>query len=340
LRLFDTKRATDEEILSLLPQLQGILRDQSEDILLKRQHRPTVERHLARLLGNDAVLRGGETSFPDDSPLDWITQLDKSHFWPRLETLRAMALRLDLPRVAGIVTDAMRKIDLDRLARVARKQLPITPVAWRDIQKVRVLEYEHEARLQRAQQTSFEVVLRSMERNSSLRRFKIWCEGPTDVPVYMALLEMAGLDVHDVVVQQFGGWANILSPQWTPRGLDDGCHDLMFICDGDRGRDYAKADRPLKPDIKRVVTKLTEQGIDMVIMTRYAIENYFPQTAYERVVGKPLAAYFPLPEDKPVKIPGYSKALNLELARQTTYADLRGSDLYRTLEAIKERTPL
>jgi hypothetical protein len=60
-------------------------------ILIDRQDRGTIERELARLLGDDSALQLGEVAFPRDSPLDWINKIRADFAWEKLKSLRRQA---------------------------------------------------------------------------------------------------------------------------------------------------------------------------------------------------------------------------------------------------------
>src|SRR5262249_2054490 len=163
-------------------------------------------------------------------------------------------------------TSAMNKIDGVRLAATVRQQLPITPPMWRDIQEMRAIEYEREARMRAAQGTPFQQVVQRLRRVTSLAMFKGWCEGLTDGPRIEELLNhLPGYGDVDIVSQALGGWYNILSPNWRPDRLADGCHDLVVVLDGDKGRDFNAPGRPLNANAQRIRQILAEAGIELIV---------------------------------------------------------------------------
>jgi hypothetical protein len=338
LRLATAKGVADADLLALVGRLSGKLRDETELGLIERQNRPTTERRLAALLADDASIQAGEVSFPHDSPLGWVGHITSDVFWPRLVALRAQALRLSLPNVAGLITGVMAKIDGVRLAQVIREQIPVTPDAWREVQEVRATEYEREARLRQAQATPFERIIGRLRRATTLGMFKIWCEGLTDGPtIDEFVLKMPGATELGIVTDSLGGWNNILSPNWRPDRLRDGCHDLVVLLDGDKGRDFTAAGNPLNANALRVQRILAAVGVELFVLERYAVENYFSQPACETVLGPAIAARFPLPLYAHANL-SHNKNDNPRIARQMNIADLAGTDLLRTLESIVVRS--
>ena len=309
--------------------------------LIDRQHRPTIERRLAALLADDAALQAGEVPFPHDSNLGWIGHITSDVFWPRLEELRAQTLRLAFPNMTGLITGVMAKMDGVQLAQVVRDQLPITPVAWREIQELRATECERDARLLAARATPFERIIQRLRRATTLGMFKIWCEGETDGPTIDAFLaKLPGASELGIVTDSLGGWNRILSPNWRPDRLRDGCHDLVVLLDGDRGRNFGTPGHPLSADALRVREILQGLGVELIVLERYAIENYFSQHACEAVLGLGVAAHFPLPLHEAANLPDHNKNRNPEISQHMNAADLTGTDLQRILEEVINRSRL
>jgi hypothetical protein len=329
--------------------LTGLAKEVTEDELKTRidtalldfQHGPTIKEKLGRLLSDpEPTLKEAEAAGHFRNPLDWLGRIQTDEYWPILTKLRANALKLSLPNAAGIVTNTMARIDALRLADTIRKQMDITPAEWRPYQTSRALEHEREGTIRAAQSAPFDKVLRRLRRTTTIRLFKVWVEGARDMPGLEALAKQLAGDVsEDITVQSINGWASILTPEWKPTGLWDGCHDLIVILDGDRARDFSKAKRPLRSEIAAVTRKLKHAGIDYVILERYALENYFSQSAYEKVFGPQVAQYFPLDDGKSVasQIPTYQKTRNGDLAAATSLADLTGTDLLDALKSIEKR---
>jgi hypothetical protein len=326
----------EADLVALAGRLRGGLKDEVEQGLIRRQHRPTIERRIAALLADDAAMRAGEVPFPHDSNLGWIGQITSDVFWPRLADLRAQALRLELPNVASTVTGVMAKMDGVRLAGVVREQIAVTPAAWREVQELRALEYEREARLRQAQAAPFERVLQRL-RATTIGLFKVWCEGLTDGPTIQELFAKLpdATDV-EIVTDSLGGWHNIRSPNWRPDRLRDGCHDLVVLLDGDKGRDFNAVGHPLNETGRRVRDILAAAGIELIVLERYAIENYFSGQACEEVLGPAAAARFPLPLYTRANL-NHNKNQNPVIARRMNIGDLAGTDLFRILEDLVAR---
>jgi hypothetical protein len=336
IRLAYSAAVPDADLVTLAGRIQGSLKDEAEQGLIERQHRPTIERRIATLLGDDEAMRAGEVSFPHDSQLSWIAHVKNDVFWPRLVELRAQALRLELSTVAGVVTEAMSRIDGVRLAGVVREQIPLTPVAWREVQELRAAQHEREARIRQAQATPFERVLQRL-RATTIGLFKIWCEGLTDGPTIEEFLaKVPGAADVEIITHSLGGWNNILSPSWRPDRLRDGCHDLIVLLDGDKGRDFNSPDHPLNANGQRVRSILAEAGVELVVLERYGIENYFSRQACEEVLGQTAAARFPVLPYARANLQ-HDKNLNPRIARRMDIGDIAGTDLRRILEQLVVR---
>ena len=116
---------------------------------------------------------------------------------------------------------------------------------------------------------------------------------------------------------------------------------LLALFDGDRARDWSPPGHPIRPEqeIRDVMRKFRDYGIEFHVLDRYAIENYFPQAAYEKVMGDGVSKYFPLDPARSVEsqIPGYDKDFNGALAEATELTDLAGTDLERVLDNSRRR---
>jgi hypothetical protein len=314
-------------------------RDDLELFLVERNHRPTIERRLAAVLHNDAAMRSAEVAIHQPSPIAWLAHVRSADYWPRLVELRAQALRLNLPNVVGIIMAAMNNIDGVRLAAVVREQLPITPIAWREIQRLRAGDYEREARVRAARATPFERVIQKLRMATSLAWFKVWCEGLTDGPTLDEFLKkLPGAAGLGIVTQSLGGWANIGSPSWRPDRLYDGCHGVIVLVDGDHGRDLQLPGRPLSATGERVRRILAAAGVELFVLDRYGMENYLGQSACEAVLGLGAGAAFPLPLYQKARIPGHNKNQNPAIARAMTTADIAGTDLLHILDEVVRRS--
>ena len=338
IRLACSKGVPDDLLAALGSRLEGELNRAVEQGLLERQHRPTIERRIAAVLADDNAMQAGEAPFPHESDLVWIGHITSDVFWPRLVELRAQALRLELPNMAGLITGVMAKMNGVELAKVVREQIAVTPVAWQDVQELRATEYERDARLRQAQTTPFERIIQRLRRATTLSMFKIWCEGHTDGPtIDQFLAKLPGASELGIVTDSLGGWDRILSRSWPPDRLRDGCHDLVVLLDGDKGRDFSVAGHPLSANALRVRQILEDVGVELLVLERYAIENYFSQQACEEVLGPNLAGCFPLPVDSSANLPRHNKNDNARIASAMTIDDLVGTDLLAILKYIATR---
>ena len=78
-----------------------------------------------------------------------------------------------------------------------------------------------------------------------------------------------------------------------------GSKAVIVVIDGDEGRHLSKHDRPLTLIASEEQARLAKHGIELRVLQRNGIENYFPRAAVERVVQKDLSAYYPSPDDVP-----------------------------------------
>ena len=269
-------------------------------LLVERQARATIERALATLAANDAALIAGENSSGDISPSDWIGKIRESFAWKKLVDIRAKTLALELPNLAQMTTEALKRIDPNQPSQVIRDQLSKAPASWKRRQQMLAVEYEREARLMRARSTPFEVVIAKLKGSTSMIALKVWCEGVTDRPIFRALFQELGeariVDTLDFV----GGWPQLIAEREPERWLD-GCRRAVIIMDADNGRNLTKPKRPETNMAKEVRRRFATFPIDLNVLQRYGVENYFPQTACEKVLGRDLSSYFPIPETIPIE---------------------------------------
>jgi hypothetical protein len=319
-----------EALLRVAPTLPPELVRETDDFLVEAQHRATMERRLHALVNDPAALASGEVDMHFDNPLNWIGKIRSPEVWDTLVRLRRLALQRGLDRVAGLFTNTLAGIDMMRASQVIDRQMNDAPAGWRPYLRRRALEMERDATIRAAQGVAFEGVLRRLENATALNRFKIWAEGPTDCPPVEELVhKVPGTDNLNIVAQPLGGWGTILSPQWTPVHLGDGCHDFVILLDGDRAYDYTRPGLLERTDARRFLARVRRDGVEVRVLERYGLENYFPRHAFEAVMGRDLSAHFPLDPRRPVsdQVPGYNKNMNVDLARLTTLADLAGTDL-------------
>lgn len=327
-----------EALLRVAPTLPEDLQREVDNHLVDAQHRRTIQRRLQQLIDDPAALASGEVEIHFNNPLSWVGRIRDPEAWDKLRRLRRLALQRGLGRVSSVLAGTLSNIDMMRSAAVIREQVADAPADWQPMLRIRAIELERDATISAAAQAPFEKVLRRLEDATTINRFKIWTEGPTDCPAVDELAhKIPGAETQNIVAQAFGGWNNLLNDHWSPQGLGDGCHDFVMLLDGDRAYDYAQPGFVLRNDVRRVVAKFRRLGIEFHVLERYGLENYFLQHAFETVMGRPLAGHFPLDPRRPVseQLPGYSKNMNAALARETTVADLAGTDLGDSLERVR-----
>jgi hypothetical protein len=334
-------------------------------LLVERQDRATIERALSTLAADDAALIAGENSSGDISPSDWIGTIRESFAWKKLVDIRAKSLALELPNLAQMTTDALKRIDPNQLPQVIRDQLSKAPASWRRRQQMLAVEYEREARLMRARSTPFEVVIAKLKGSTSMITLKVWCEGVTDRPIFRALFQELGEERIADTLDFVGGWPQLIAEREPERWLD-GCRRAVIIMDADNGRNLTKPKRPETNMAKEIRRRFAAFPIDLNVLQRYGIENYFPQTACEKVLGRDLSSYFPIPETTPIEDHFIERSRfrnrvkiwlqkmlrrkigksqnqfffknrhNGQIAQHLTLADIAGSDLEEIVTAISK----
>ena len=324
-----------EALLRIVPTLPSDLRREADDLFVEAQHRGTIERRLRQLLNDPAALASGDVDIHFKNPLEWIGRIREPAVWDTLVKLRRLALQRELNRVASLLTNTLAAINMMRAREVIDRQINDAPASWRPSLRRQALEMERDATIRSAQGVAFEDVLRRLENATTLNRFKIWVEGPTDCPSVEELVhKVPGAENLNIVVQPLGGWGTLLSPQWTPEHLGDGCHDFAILLDGDGAYDFTRPGLVKRPDARAFLARLQQDGIEVKVLDHYSLENYFPRHAFETAMDSDLSAHFPLDPRNPVKhqIPGYNNNMNVDLAKRTTLADLAGTDLRDFLE--------
>ena len=68
-----------------------------------------------------------------------------------------------------------------------------------------------------------------------------------------------------------------------------------MIMDGDGGRRFDDKDLPLTDVAVGQLQRLKEAGVELRVLRRFGVENYFARPALEAVLKKDLRRYFPLP---------------------------------------------
>jgi hypothetical protein len=338
------------------------LRDYAFESLIEQGHRPTIERALARL--TDQELKKGNVNIPDSSPLGWLVKIKSDFAWDKLADLREKALRLELPMLVGLITGALAKIDRTKTATLIRRQADIAPQGWRAAQLAQAIEQGRTANIEAAQRTPFDAVLTKLKGSTSLNRLKVLCEGSTDEPIFRSLIEQVG-SVPNVLFDSVSGWANLRAKS-DPNVWLLGCKEAIIVMDGDEGRHLTKPGKPYTKTAKEERKKLTGLPIDLRVLERYGIENYFPRGVFEKVLGIDLSAYFPIPDHVSAieqlsksraswkyrlrkfvaknfgfprpspKEPLYSKKRNADAAVRLNLQDLQGTDLSNIVHDISK----
>jgi hypothetical protein len=185
-------------------------------------------------------------------------------------------------------------------------------------------------------------------------RVKVWCEGPTDRPVFEKLLTELGETEIAECIDYVAGWP-MLTSEDKPERWYDGCRQAIIIMDGDRGRKLHHPNRLLSSEAKNVEKRFKSHPLTLYVLQRYGIENYFPRHAVEAVLGRDLTTYFPLPPTRKIErhfrdtwwrrvfdwLQGrdtrsfFAKNLNEQIAQRLTMTDIQGTDLADVLCAVK-----
>ena len=284
-----------EALLRVAPTLLPSLGRTADDFLVKAEHRGTIERRLRHLLNDPAALASGEVDIHFNNPLEWVGGIREPAVWDTLVNLRRLALQRELHNVASLLTNTLAQIDMMRAAQVMNNQIDDAPEAWQPSLQRSALEMTRDATIRAAQGLAFDRVLQRLGHATTLNRFKIWVEGPTDCPSVEELAQKVfGTENLNVVVQALGGWGTMLSRQWTPVHLGDGCHDFTILLDGDRAYDYTRDGLVERSDVRALLARLRQDRIEVKVLERYGLENYFPRHAFEAVMGRDLSAHFPL----------------------------------------------
>jgi hypothetical protein len=316
------------------------LRNHAFEILVERQHRATIERALSRL-NDDEHLRAGNVTIPDISPLAWLMKIKSDFAWDKLADLRAKSLQLELPMLVSLLTETIAKIDRTRAAALIRRQVPNAHETWRTAQITQAIEQERIAKIEAAQRTPFDEVLRKLKGSTSINRLKVLCEGIHDQPVFETLIAQAG-SAPEIILDVVGGWSNLRAKP-DPQLWLLGCKEVVIVMDGDNGRHLDKEGKPLSDLARQEAKKISALPIELHVLERYGIENYFPKIVFETVLGTDLSAIFPIPDDVSVVkylatcSIGWPKNRNAEAARHLSLEDLRGTDLYAIVHQIVEK---
>jgi ABC-type dipeptide/oligopeptide/nickel transport system ATPase component len=340
------------------------LRDVAFAELIQRQDRATISRELARLINDQQTLLASEVPPPENGPSIWVAKIRSMWAWDDLKRIRRLTLQHHLPYFCETVTGALRKLNVQRLPDVIRTQLQDAPETWRQRQMSLAIECEREGQIATARETPFKKIVELLKTSTSLITLKVFVEGRTDLPVYAKLFHDIGEHELAEGLDVVGGWSN-LSGRPVDRWLD-GCREAVIIMDGDVGRDLQKPKKPYSPSAKNAFVAIKGRAIQLYVLERYGIENYFSRASLEKETGRDLGSYWPLPENLGIehhlvehdrwldrhlpilgrwlrrrgfqrRSPFYSKSMNENVASCMTNADLVGTDLARILKEISEK---
>lgn len=170
----------------------------------------------------DDQLQAGEVSFPNNSPLDWIAKVKSEFAIDELRALRIRGLQFRLWRVSSLLTSTIGNIDRFRAAAMIRQQMAQTPQDWQDDFRQEAEKLERTGRIEQAQRTPFDEVIRKLKGSSSMILVKVWCEGSTDRPIFRTLFSAVGEADIARTLDFVGGWSNLLSEhdgalaRWVP----------------------------------------------------------------------------------------------------------------------------
>ena len=347
MQILDRDDIQDDIFEHLLRNENSAVKKQAFDILIKRQHRPTIERELNALAGDVSRLKSIEEKGPFLSELDWLGNVNPDWSVSGLKKLRKIALENSLPYIAGRCTETLARIVPQYVAQIVQQQIQFGPMSWRSQEQSSAIEYDRNARILAASNRPFDDVLAKLKGNTSMIAVKVYTEGSTDRPVFRRLLELA--DEHELArtVDCVGGWPNLLSKADPERWLD-GCQEAVIVMDGDMGRHLRKSKKPLTEEARKAKRMLRGYPIRLHVLKRYGIENYFSQRACEKLLQRDLNAYFPIPDyvsirkhfcEPPSCKSGsfYHKGLNDQIAQFLQLEDIANTDLGLILDSIKEQ---
>ncbi|MDE2965788.1 MAG: hypothetical protein OXU26_17915 [Acidobacteriota bacterium] len=347
MRILNRKEIQDALFVHLLKSEISAVQKQAFNILIERQHRPTTERELYALAGDVFRLKSLEQKGPFLSELEWLGNVNSEWSVSGLKKLRKIALENSLPYISGLCTEHLARIVPQCVAKVIREQIRFGPMAWGPQQQSLAIEYDRNAHILAARNQPFDKVLAKLKGNTSMIAVKVYTEGPTDLPVFKRLLELA--DEHELAgtVDFVGGWPNLRSQTDPDRWLD-GCQEAVIVMDGDRGRDLSKSRKPLTQEARKTKKMLRKYPITLHVLKRYGIENYFPQRACEKVLQRDLNTYFPIPDNVPIREhfserksgqsdSFYQKSLNEQIAQCLQLDDIANTDLRLILDFIKDQ---
>ncbi len=180
----------------------------------------------------------------------------------------------------------MATIKADEITKIIREQIE-------NYQQSIAVEQERAAKIEKTQKSPFEVILAKLKGATSLQRLKLWCEGPTDVPVFKALLAQIP-DTPEILFDFVGGWPALVAKD--PETFQHGCKEAIVVMDGDDGRHLGVPGKPLTRMARAQGKRFAGLPVGLHVLQRYGIENYFPRSVLETILGQSLARFFPIPD--------------------------------------------
>jgi hypothetical protein len=334
-----SKRGEDTELVSESASVSPEGRDVFRNALTERQHVPTIKRELSILLNDRNLLIAAEKPFPYDPDILWIANIKTKEAWDSLRKLWGQCIDLSLESCTRIVESTLFRLDSEALIETMRNKSRGASDGIGESLRYRTSLYEHQRDAERARAVKFDEVVHKLAVSTTLKKVKVWCEGPTDRPSFASMLEKICAERSEFIsIQSINGWANALNPSYDLSTLLDGCLFAIVVMDGDNGRDFKRSGKPLSKlalDLKRRLDKL---NIPLRVLERYGIENYFSRSALEAVLGRDLSGAFPLLEDKAIciAIPGYNKNLNDQVIQRMSPDDLENTDFLEIITEIRK----
>ena len=213
-------------LLTLATDQDESIRHQAVSYLIKQPHQPTIHEALTTITNADP--QAAEVPFPNDSPLDWIGKITQPFAIEDLRRLRRRTLHFALWRVANLMTSTLAKINKMSAAAIIRDQLAEAPEAWRQHLTQEAEKLQRAARIEAAQATPFDEIIRRLKGTTSMILLKVWCEGPTDRPLFAKLFTALGEREIADTLDFVAGWPTVLSEHQPDRWLD-GCRQFCDV---------------------------------------------------------------------------------------------------------------
>ena len=150
-------------------------------------------------------------------------------------------------------------------------------------------------------------------------------EGPTEVPAIQQFLRMIGKD-HQILLLPIHGHM----PKTDE--LDEILRistNIAALIDSEKVSETST----LNQDRQDFLNLCTRKGLKSHVLSRRAIENYFPDAVVKRVFGSSYRALAPYEKLSDAN-PHWSKSQNWKMAADMTSDDIRGTDLGTFLEEL------